>query len=187
MRQDKAMRVLLLFALLVSFIAGKTQVLKPGGFMNYLRPTVYPGNLHYIKGGLDKKWSLLSYTGITSGYGFHNRGNFTFFAAPVGLQLNRRINENLYAFAGLSAAPAYMIFNHSFVSQVIQKNFLNNTFYKSNYFDVFTRAELGLMYINDSKTFSVSGSIGVERRNYPLIPYQQQAINPPRPTPTRQY
>lgn len=168
------MRVLILFAILVSSIAAKTQTLFPGGYINYLHPALV-GNPHYIIGGPDKKWSLSSYTAITTGYSFFNGGTSTFVAAPVGLQLNRRIKENLYAFAGVSAAPAYMNFNHAFISYDINKGNQNGAFYKSNYLGGYSRAELGLMYVNDAKTFSISGSIGVERRSYPLIPYQQMS------------
>jgi len=43
----------------------------------------------------------------------------------------------------------------------------------NNGLGVYSRAELGLMYVNDAKTFSVSGSIGVQRSSYPVYPYPQ--------------
>lgn len=170
------MRVLILSAILVSSIAAKTQTLVPGGFMSYMHPSVFTIYPHYIAGGPDKKWSLTSYAGITTGYGFYNGSNSIFAAAPVGLQINRRISNNLYAFAGVSAAPAYMNFNHAFISSDINKANPNGAFFKSNSFGAYSRAELGLMYVNDAKTFSISGSIGVERSS-PLIPYQQMSRN----------
>ncbi|MFT3703425.1 MAG: hypothetical protein QM802_13700 [Agriterribacter sp.] len=42
-----------------------------------------------------------------------------------------------------------------------------------NSFGIYPRAELGLMYINDEKTFSISGSISVQRGGYSAFPYQQ--------------
>jgi hypothetical protein len=36
---------------------------------------------------------------------------------------------------------------------------------------MYSRADIGLMYVNDAKTFSISGSIGIERSTYPLLPY----------------
>jgi hypothetical protein len=38
-------------------------------------------------------------------------------------------------------------------------------------------ASLGLMYINDQKTFSISGSIGVERSSYQFMPFNQVRPN----------
>ena len=167
------MRVMILSVLLISSVVIKAQTVLPSGYMNYLHPVTFAGAPHYIAATPDKKWFLTSYSGISTGFSFFKGGNATYVAAPFGLQLNRRINENLYAFAGVSAAPVYMNFNHTFLSSDINKGYPGNGFYKSNNFGGYARAELGLMYINDAKTFSVSGSIGVEKSSYPVIPYQQ--------------
>ena len=42
---------------------------------------------------------------------------------------------------------------------------------------LYSRAELGLQYINDERTFSISGSIGVERSSYPVLPYNNTRTN----------
>ncbi len=126
-----------------------------------------------------KKWFISKYVGVSSGIGFFNGGNATILSVPVGLQLNRRLTNNWYAFAGVSAAPAYVNFNHSFLSGNTKVGQPNNYFLRSNRFDVYSRAELGLMYVNDQKTFSISGSIGVERSSYPLVPLNQ--VNVARP------
>jgi hypothetical protein len=36
----------------------------------------------------------------------------------------------------------------------------------TNNFSLYSRAEIGLSYINDDRTFQISGSIGVERNPY---------------------
>lgn len=92
-------------------------------------------------------------------------------SAPVGLQLNRRLNDNLYAFAGISAAPAYVNFSRSFINTDLKK-------INSGAFSMYSRLEAGLMYINDQRTFSVSGSISVERSNYPFYPYYNRVGSP---------
>jgi hypothetical protein len=38
-------------------------------------------------------------------------------------------------------------------------------------FNMASRAELGLMYVNDQRTFSISGSFGVQRNTYSGYPY----------------
>jgi hypothetical protein len=126
---------------------------------------------------LNKKWSLQTYSGISTGFGFFNGGSTTIVAAPVGLQLNRRLNNHFYAFAGLSVAPAYINFNRSFLSSEINKFYPGKGYFNANSFGVYSRAEMGLMYINDAKTFSISGSISVQRGSYPILPRQTATTN----------
>ena len=121
----------------------------------------------------NKKWFLTKYSGISTSFSFFKGGNATVFAVPVGLQINRRLNDNFYAFAGVSAAPAYINFNRSFLSGNGSKTFQNNSNLNTNGFGMYSRAEMGLMYINNDKTFSISGSIGIERSSYPLFPYNR--------------
>jgi hypothetical protein len=88
---------------------------------------------------------------------------------PVSLQLSRPLNKNLYAFAGVSAAPVFFSFNHLYMQQPV----LNPSYHNlpmGNAFGLNSRVEAGLMYINDAKTFSISGSIGVDRTSYPVYP-----------------
>jgi hypothetical protein len=167
------MRVVILSIVLIVSAAAKAQTGLSSGFMNFIRPSAFTGNSHLIASSPNKKWFVTSYSGLSAGYSFFNGGNATYIAAPVGLQLNRKLNENLYAFAGVSAAPVYMNFNHSFLSSDITKGYPANGFYKANNLSGYARAELGLMYVNDAKTFSISGSIGVERSSYPILPYPQ--------------
>jgi hypothetical protein len=164
---------MVLFVILISSITLKAQTVLPISFMDYMHGQTFGNSPHFISGSLDKKWSVSSYSGISTGFTFFNGGNANFVSVPVGLQLNRRLNNNLYAFAGISAAPSYMNFSHSFITSDINKGNPNNGFFRPNNFGAYSRAELGLMYINDARTFSVSGSIGVERSSYPVIPYPQ--------------
>jgi hypothetical protein len=124
-----------------------------------------------------KKWSLHKYAGISASYSFFNGGNASVFSAPVGLQLNRQLNNNVFAFAGISAAPSYVNFSRSFINADIKK-------YNTNSLGLYSRFEAGLMYVNDARTFSISGSIGVERNSFPVYPYynganfqKQQPVN----------
>ncbi len=153
--------------MLISSIAVKAQVLMPLSFMDYLHGKT-------IMATPDKKWSVDAYSGISAGYSFFNGGSATFISAPLRLQLNRRLNENLYAFGAVTAAPAYMNFNHAFLMSDPAKGYPTNSFFHyNNGLGVYSRAELGLMYINDAKTFSISGSVGVQRSSYPVYAYPQ--------------
>lgn len=119
-----------------------------------------------------KKWFVSKYAGMSTSFNFFKGGNAMITAVPVGIQLNRKLNNNWYAFAGIAAAPAYINFNHSFLTSNMGK-YGQSLGVKANRFDLYSRAELGLMYMNEQKTFSISGSIGVERSSYPLLPYYQ--------------
>jgi hypothetical protein len=116
-----------------------------------------------------KKWFVSRYTGISTSFIFANGGNATVLSVPLGIQLNRKLNNNLYAFGGLAVAPSYINFNRSFLSTNLNKTGHNNGFMRSNQLNLSSRAEMGLMYVNDAKTFSISGSIGVERSTYPAF------------------
>ncbi|MEJ7680097.1 MAG: hypothetical protein WKG06_20000 [Segetibacter sp.] len=47
----------------------------------------------------------------------------------------------------------------------------SNSSFKSSALGIYSRAELGLQYINDERTFSISGSVGVERSSFPMPSY----------------
>ncbi len=127
-----------------------------------LNPSQYsfenPGN---------KKWFVSKYASVSAGYSFSRAGSFNYLSAPIGLQLNRKLNNNLYAFAGVSVNPTYFNFNQPIPLSGNNKSFYNSM-YGPNSFDIYPRAELGLMYVNDEKTFSISGkSISVQEVDIP--------------------
>jgi hypothetical protein len=132
------MRVFLIFVGIFSLTATQAQI----------QP--FPAYNNSDTSILNKKWSVSSYMGIVAGYGS--------VYTPIGLQLNRRLTNNVFAFAGISTAPAYSNFNRSFVTA--------NSFKNSYPGSMYTRYEAGLMYVNDARTFSISGSISVNQSNY---------------------
>jgi hypothetical protein len=104
---------------------------------------------------------LRPYASISTGYMFSKRG-ISYLSAPVGLALVYPVNRNIAAFVGASASPL--------VFSVNQLNNYPGNFSKPYNFGWNGRVEGGLMYTNDAKTFSISGSIGVERGSYPGYP-----------------
>lgn len=157
----------------MSFTALKAQTFIPGSFIDNTYRGSYAGNIHLSDSTLKKKWFVSKYSGISTSFSFFKGGNATIIAAPLGLQLNRRLNNNLYAFAGVSVAPAYVNFNQSFMTSDFNKTNQSSAFFKSSSLGLYSRAELGLQYINDERTFSISGSFGVERSSYPVPLYNQ--------------
>ncbi len=173
------MRVIFVVLMVTFSILGKAQNPLQGGYINHLQPQSFAYNNRFKDSTLNKKWLVNKYIGLSSSFGFFNGGNATVHAVPISVQLQRRLNNNWYAFAGASIAPAYTSFKKSFLSANINKFPQHNNLYTSNRLDVYSKAELGLMYVNDQKTFSISGSIGIERGNYPLVPFiQNSSVRP---------
>ena len=175
------MRTILLVIIILCSVQVMAQRALPAGDANDLQREALENNQPYLKSMADKKWFLSKYSGISTGYSFFKGGSASFVAAPLGLQLNRRLNNNLYAFAGVSAAPVYINFHNTYRSGGFNKAYPVNALFQSSSLGMHARAELGLMYVNDAKTFSFSGSIGVQRSSYPVFPYQQ--MNTVRPMP----
>ncbi|MEO5999379.1 MAG: hypothetical protein ABIN89_21480 [Chitinophagaceae bacterium] len=167
------MRTIILIALMMVVTTLKAQTYLPGSFFNNGYRGSLTNNFHLGDSSSANKWFVSKYSAISSSFTFFRGGNATILSAPMGFQLNRRLNNNLYAFAGVSLAPAYVNFNRAFMANNFNKQNQNNSLFKSGNLGLYSRAELGLQYINDEKTFSISGSIGVERNTYPVLPYYQ--------------
>jgi len=159
--------ILISFLIIAAVADGQTYI--PGSFIDNNYRGSLMNNIHLNDSAFKKKWFVSKYSGISTSFSFFNGGNATIVSAPLGLQLNRRLNNNLFAFAGVSAAPSYVNFRSSFMNADFNKLQTNNTF-RSASLGLYSRAELGLQYINDEKTFSISGSIGIERSNFSM-PY----------------
>ena len=172
------MRLLLLMLFTLLFCSLKAQTYLPLNDMNYAQRGAF-NQYHHLTdtSNLNKKWSLNKYGGISTSFGFFNGGSSSMLSAPIGLQLNRRINNNLYAFAGVSVAPGYFSLNSSFANPDLYKNNSGISGFSYGKPGFYSRAEAGLMYINPERTFSISGSIGIERSSYPIYPYPSNRIN----------
>ena len=166
------MRKLLLIATFFSFTTAKSQIAGLSAFPMYSQRPIFLNNSQ--DSIAKKKWFFTSFSGISTGVTFFKGGSATHLAAPFGLQLNRRLNNNLYAFASASLVPAFTSFNSTFITPGLNKNF-GNSYFAPNSFEINPSVSLGLMYINDARTFSISGSISAERNTYPVLPYYPQA------------
>ena len=165
------MRILLGILAFISYLSPKAQTHLPGSNMNFIQWTPFPSydqirNSNHV----NQKWYFSTYTGVSAGVGFFNGGSSTFISAPIGLQLNRQLNNNLVAFAGVSAGPSFSSFNRSFTDPAFNKSYPGSNFQNAYGFGINSGIYMGLMYVNDAKTFSISGSIGVEQSNYPVHP-----------------
>jgi hypothetical protein len=162
------MRTFLSIAFLLVITEVNAQSFMPGSFIgNSYRSNSF--NYYNLKDSNPiKKWSISKYSGISTTLTGWKGGSASIVSAAFGLQLNRRINNNVFAFAGISAAPAFVNFRQNFMSADFNKLNTGSIFYKSNNLNLYSRAEVGLSYVNDERTFQISGSIGVERNSYSL-------------------
>ncbi len=117
----------------------------------------------------NQKWFVSRYTAVSAGNIFYPGANAFYISAPVGLQLNRQLNKNLYAFGGVYAAPTYTSFNSGMMYSPYNKSYPGAS-YPNNYFGINPGVYMGLMYVNDAGTFSISGSIRTESHSYPGYP-----------------
>jgi hypothetical protein len=176
------MRITVLLALIIFTTTLKAQTFMAGNFI----PNNYRGGFANTRYAADsssqKKWFLTRYNALSTTYSFFKGGQAMIVAAPVGLQLNRRLTNNLYAFANATITPGYVSFNRSFIATDFNKAIRNNGLFKSSSLGIYSSAALGLQYVNDEKTFSISGSIVVEKSSYPLLPYYRTNEQRPRST-----
>lgn len=110
-----------------------------------------------------KKWFVTKYGGISTGFIASGSGSGTFLSVPLALQLNRQLNNNLFAFGNVSTTPYLFNANSTFTQPVTGKG---NSLMQVKNFGNTTTARVGLMFTNNERTFSISGSIGVSRSTY---------------------
>ncbi len=166
------MRLVLVFIVMILATVTKAQNLMQNG-IGWFPPASTDGiafhRLPYNDSISHSKWSFSKYVSLSSGYSFFKGGSASFVSAPVGVQLNRSVSNHFTAFAGISVAPTYFNFNSAFLPNAFTKENAGNAFLKTNNLNMYSKAELGLMYTNEAKTFSISGSIGVQRSSYPVF------------------
>ena len=168
-------RTILFAAILISAVAVKAQTPLSFGSIDYTQPAFrhfgQPGDIN----SPHKKWFFSKYADISTGFVAFNGGSGTFLSAPVGLRLYRQLNNNVYAFAGVSVAPTFFHSN-SAAFYLPENNKYNGFMNASNSFGINPSAHMGVMYINDEKTFSISGSISVSRGGYNYYNYSPSNI-----------
>jgi hypothetical protein len=106
----------------------------------------------YDSSHVNQKWYFTTYGAISAGFSSFNGGG-TFVSTPVGVQLNRQLNNNLIAFAGISVAPTFFNFSRPFTDPAFYKNYPGGSLPNSYGFGMNSRVEMGLMYIMMQKLF----------------------------------
>jgi len=169
------LRTILFAAVLMSGMAVKAQVAPSLGAMNGPESGVHHPQQVNDSGNIHKKWFVTKYAGVSTGFTAFKGGNTSFLSVPLALQINRQLTNNLYAFGGVSVAPTVFRYNMPYQPAMNK----NNSFMQTNNFAAWSDAKIGVMYISNDKTFSISGSVGVGRSNYNgYSPFYAPAYSP---------
>jgi hypothetical protein len=112
-----------------------------------------------VDGGTNHGWRMRPYASLSAGYIFWG-GGISYVSAPVGVIAYRPLNNNFTTFGAISVAPTVFNFNQ-FVGGPIPGNNLTGLGLNASITG-------GLIYTNEAKTFSISGSISVERGSSPV-------------------
>lgn len=159
----RMLRAIIFTAILMSAMATKAQLPLFSGAQNSTQPVFGNPKQATDTNYLRKKWSVTKYAGISSGFIAFKGGSSNFLSAPLALQINRQITNNVYAFGGISVTPYLLQYNSAFYQPGIDRNYC---LMRTNNFGIYPAAQMGVMYINDDRTFSISGSINVSRSSY---------------------
>jgi hypothetical protein len=168
------MRTFLTILLLAAFLTPRAQThLTPAAGWGY---SPWQPNLPYslmTAGDPSHGWQLRPFASVSAGYMFLG-GGISYVSAPIGLFLYRPLSTNFTAFGAATVAPTAFHFTSLYTG--------NPGWSGNNFTGVGVNAGVqgGIIYTNDAKTFSISGSISVERGSYPVY-------TAPRTTARKQY
>jgi len=124
-----------------------------------------------------QKWQLRPYASLQAGYTFFH-GGISYLSVPAGVALFHPLNKNISAFAGVSAAPVAFSISRLYTGPAINESYPGN-FSRPYGLGLNAGIQGGLIYTNDAKTFSISGSVELERGSYPVYPsYKENTKHP---------
>lgn len=121
------------------------------------------------------KWQLRPSAGLSAGYIFFNHGGASYVTAPLSLTLYHPLTPNVTAFAGITAAPTVFSTGSLYAPSPFNQPFSGSDFTRG--LGINAGIQGGLMYTNDAHTFSISGSIYMERGSYPAYSSPRQTDN----------
>jgi hypothetical protein len=121
----------------------------------------------------NEKWQLIPSAGLSAGYVYANHSGVSYLTAPLSLTLYHPLTPNVTAFGGVYAAPT--VFSGNLYAPSPYNQFSGADFTRG--LGINAGIMGGLMYTNDAHTFSISGSVHVERGSYPVYSPTRQSTN----------
>jgi len=125
------------------------------------------------------RWQLKPFASVSAGYLFYNGGSASYLSAPVGLALIRPLNPNWTVFGAATVSPVAVQGSRLWTSPINDPTYHGSPFSSGYNLGINTGIQGGLMYTNQDKTFSISGSVHLERSSYPVYPTYQSSPNRP--------
>ncbi len=168
-------RAIIFTAILMSAIAAKAQSPLYSGAQSNAHPFFSNAGQTADTNHLPKKWFITKYAGISTGFMAYKGGSTSFLSAPLELMINRQLTNNVFAFGGVSATPYILQGSGLFYPSAIGKNY--GAMQTRNY-GMNPAARVGVMYISNDRTFSISGSVSVSRSSYNSYFPMYGPINP---------
>jgi|SRR5579859_2091773 len=167
------MRIVLVILASATFLCAKAQSHLPVGTGGYPYPLWQPLPLYSGIGvgnpNRGQKWQLIPSAGLSAGYIFLNRG-ISYVSAPLSLTLYHPLTNNVTAFAGVIAAPTMFSVGSLYSPSPLNQPFSGNNFAPGYGLGINAGIQGGLIYTNDAHTFSISGSVIMQRGSYPVYP-----------------
>jgi hypothetical protein len=156
---------------LTTFLSTKAQSYLPGHglALGYTPWQPFVPSVALGSSDLSKKWEVRPYAGLQAGYAFFH-GGVSYLSVPAGVALFHPLNKNISAFVAISAAPVAFTMNRLYTDPAANGNFSRPYGLGLN-----AGVQAGLIYTNDAKTFSISGSVEMQRGSYPV--YQPTRTN----------
>lgn len=154
-------RAIIFIAILMSAVSIKAQFAAPYNPSPGYRSVNQPADTGYLR----KKWSFSHYAAVSAGFVAFRGGGARFLSVPLGLQVSRQLHNNVYAFGGVSVTPSLLQgTGPAFYQPGFDKSY--NLMQPNRSYSINPAAQIGVMYISNDKTFSISGSINVSRSTY---------------------
>jgi hypothetical protein len=155
------MRILLTILASMTFLMLRAQINLPLGSRWGITPwqPYIPYSL-LANDNLNKGWQLRPYASVSAGYLFLG-GGISYLSAPAGIMLYRPLSNNFTGFVGVNIAPTVFNMSQLYADPVYPGNRFTGL-------GINAGVQGGIIYTNDAKTFSISGSISVERGSYPV-------------------
>jgi len=120
-------------------------------------------------GNLKHPWQLRPFASLSAGYIFLN-GGISYVSAPVGVALFHPLTTNWTAYGAATVTPIGFSFNRLATFPATDPPYRGYPFGGGYGLGLTTGIQGGLIYTNDDKTFSISGSMRFERSTYPVYP-----------------
>lgn len=121
----------------------------------------YNQNNHHLQ--------IRPFASLSAGYLFFN-GGVSYVSAPVGLMVFRPLTNNWTAFGAATVTPTAFSINSLYSAPITDPNHPGYPFSSGYGLGLSTGVQGGLIYTNDARTFSISGSVRFDKTTYPVYP-----------------